>query len=805
MARRKGRSKIFETRYFGFIIGLIVFAFFYWLSFGLNVIESMEQSFFLDVCFNWKLTFRGEKIQEGVTIKRQNPFVSNDILIIGIDNKSLQRFGKWPFPRSVHASMINSFTRIRDQQKRERVLFLDVNFIEPDINNPANDVILVKSIEENERVFLDTFLQPGELTGPLANEFMERQKTLIENYGAITKIKGDVSNILVSRSAEAPLKPYARAARGYGNASYAEDVDNVFRRQPLLTRLAEVIEEMRFSDLTPDHRVDRSNFERLSWIDRDNVIHDIPLPLTAEVLKKVKKEMEKKAPAKLVDTNKDGKPDQQFYVVRKYKDHIIPAITLTLALEYFNRSLSEIEINLGDHIYIPNPQVFNAETQKWEPYRLLVSPPVYKSVKDSDGKQQEVLVKEAVYRELDELKIPIDEKGSMLINFMGSRSSSDPSGYQTFPIRPYTGYIRDPGPDASDWPKTKAVANKILMVGIFATGLAEDEKPTPYGLMYGVEINANALNTILMNRFLIPVPKWVNVLILLSGIMFISFMTSRVSTIWSLVSTLLLILVFFLVVIYIFDFASTIITFTAPALGVLLTFLAIVAYRVMTEERDKARIKNMFGKYVSPAVVDQILDNPPELGGVDKELTVFFSDIRGFTTLSENMSPQALVNHLNVYLTAMTDIILEYHGTLDKYVGDEIMCFWGAPLPQEDHALHACRCAIEQMEKLRQLNESWSLERRINIGIGINSGIMTVGNMGSMGRMNYTLTGDMVNLGARLEGTNKEYGTNIIISEYTYGLVKDKVVVRELDNIRVKGKSKPVLIYELLDVTDGQG
>jgi adenylate cyclase len=130
------------------------------------------------------------------------------------------------------------------------------------------------------------------------------------------------------------------------------------------------------------------------------------------------------------------------------------------------------------------------------------------------------------------------------------------------------------------------------------------------------------------------------------------------------------------------------------------------------------------------------------------------------------------------------------------------MCFWGAPVAQADHAILACRCALRQMEKLAELNAAWPPERRIDIGIGLNSGIMTVGNMGSIGRMNYTLMGDNVNLGARLEGTNKQYYTHIIISEYTYGLVKDKVIVRELDNIRVKGKNKPVLIYELIDVID---
>jgi len=167
------------------------------------------------------------------------------------------------------------------------------------------------------------------------------------------------------------------------------------------------------------------------------------------------------------------------------------------------------------------------------------------------------------------------------------------------------------------------------------------------------------------------------------------------------------------------------------------------------------------------------------------------------------MAPQELVNHLNLYLTAMTDLILDYKGTLDKYVGDEIMCFWGAPLPQEDHALLACKCALRQLEVLAKMNEGWPPERRLGIGIGINTGIMTVGNMGSLGRMNYTLMGDMVNLGARLEGTNKQYFTMAIMSEFTYAQVRDKVIARELDNIRVKGKNKPVLIYELVDVIDG--
>ena len=202
------------------------------------------------------------------------------------------------------------------------------------------------------------------------------------------------------------------------------------------------------------------------------------------------------------------------------------------------------------------------------------------------------------------------------------------------------------------------------------------------------------------------------------------------------------------------------------------------------------------------AVVNEILRDPAKLklGGEKKELSVLFSDIRGFTTLAEDMEPETLVSLLNEYLTEMTEVVFEFDGLLDKYIGDAIMAVWGAPLEQADHPLRACRTALKMLDRLTKMQQKWEAEGtpRLDIGIGLNTGTMVVGNMGSDRRFDYTVMGDSVNLASRLEGINKEYGTQVMISEFTYERVKEDFFCRELDAVRVKGKERPVKIFELM-------
>jgi adenylate cyclase len=243
-----------------------------------------------------------------------------------------------------------------------------------------------------------------------------------------------------------------------------------------------------------------------------------------------------------------------------------------------------------------------------------------------------------------------------------------------------------------------------------------------------------------------------------------------------------------------------------PLATLFATYSMVVSYSFFFEERQKKLVRGAFQQYMAPEVISQVLDRPEllRLGGDEKQLTAMFSDIRGFTALSEGLTPSGLVELLNEYFSEMTEVIFKNQGTLDKYIGDAMMAFWGAPLDVPDHAARACRAAIEMTSALARLQERWSQQGRprIDIGIGLNTGPMLVGNMGSERRFNYTIMGDSVNLASRLEGVNKTFGTRVIISESTAAEAHSVVTVRELDMIRVKGKTKPVTIYELLGSDD---
>jgi len=241
--------------------------------------------------------------------------------------------------------------------------------------------------------------------------------------------------------------------------------------------------------------------------------------------------------------------------------------------------------------------------------------------------------------------------------------------------------------------------------------------------------------------------------------------------------------------------------FTLPAGTLTANVMLVSLYRALVEEKEKRKVRSAFGQYLSPEVIRRLLVNPQLVEPRKTEITVMFSDIRGFTTISEKLDAQDLALFLNSYLSDMTKIVFDTQGTLDKYIGDAVMAFWGAPFEEPDHSANACNASLTMMKTVRGMQKQWEAEGKpkLDIGIGLNSGPASVGNMGSALRYGYTALGDTVNLSSRLEGLNKEYGTHILVNESTYSAVKHAgFLFRELDIIRVKGKLQPVTIYELV-------
>jgi adenylate cyclase len=241
--------------------------------------------------------------------------------------------------------------------------------------------------------------------------------------------------------------------------------------------------------------------------------------------------------------------------------------------------------------------------------------------------------------------------------------------------------------------------------------------------------------------------------------------------------------------------------FTVPS-GTLVANVGFVAvYRALVEEKEKRRVRGAFQQYLSPEVIRRLLENPDLVKPRKTEITVMFSDVRGFTSISEKLDAQELASLLNEYLTGMTQIVFHHNGTLDKYIGDAVMAFWGAPFEEPGHATRGCHAALEMIARLQEMQNKWRAGGKpvLDIGVGLSTGVASVGNMGSALRYGYTALGDTVNLSARLEGLNKEYGSHILLSETTYAGVEDPLLIfRELDLIRVKGKLLPITLYELM-------
>jgi adenylate cyclase len=425
--------------------------------------------------------------------------------------------------------------------------------------------------------------------------------------------------------------------------------------------------------------------------------------------------------------------------------------------------------------------------------------------------------------------VPKFDDVSMLINYHGSAGTTfrkidianilDDSTFQTIEERelntpinlfddPDVGILYD-----------GSLKDKLVLIGpyfaeskdLFNVSVTEPGS-TDRNQMYGVELHANALQTLIHQNYLTRLSVLQESLLVL----FLSLLTFILVTWFKSLKTRYAFIIEIAAVIVVAGFIDGVLTLSyyafaahnlvlpvvSPIAAVLLNYIGSAVYQYLTERKQKTMIKGMFSQYLNPNVVNELIAHPEKLrlGGEKKELTVFFSDIASFTNFSEKLDAVDLVGILNEYLSAMTEIIMKNNGTLDKYVGDAVMAVWGAPMELPNNAMNACRAALQMQEKVHEIAERWEKEGKpaLLVRMGLNTDFMVVGNVGGSARFDYTVIGDAVNLGSRMEGANKTYGTRIMISERTWILVKDTFLCRELDYLVVKGKTEPIRVFELV-------
>ncbi len=658
-------------------------------------------------------------------IKRGPVKAYSPIVIVGIDDNSIKKYGRWPWPRWRIAEMVDFFT-----EADAKVVGFDITFSEEDKNselefikglikdidtgenvkewgefgagfkedlksmrdNADNDKRLAEAIKKNGRVILGFFFHTQESKQNLS---FEVQLDMTKKYPLISRSKlgaiiydppelVDYQIFDAYTAADVNIKQLSDAANGFGYFNIFPDIDGTVRWAPMVLEYQGIYE------------------------DGDPVIGNFP-PLALQILREY--------------LRPEGDENEEISVfIDKY-------------------GVNEISV-----------------------YGYM---------------------------------IPTNEYGLMMINFRGPGGTDETGKGKTFE---YISAV-DIFEGSVDKKKFK---NKMVIVGATAIGIY-DMRVTPFSEVFpGVEIHANIIDSIL-SESVMDIPPWANdfdkLIIVLLGLV-ISLIIPRYKASRSAFIILMISAAYVMFNFYMFSVGNVWLNITYPMLTIAVTSLCLYTYRFATEEREKKVIRGVFSQYVSESVVNEVLKDPDklQLGGVKKELTVLFSDIRSFTTISEGLQPTELVHLLNEYLSAMTELVFQHGGTLDKYMGDAVMAFYGAPLDFSDHALKACHTALNMMRKLKKMQALWARQKmpKLDIGIGLNTGPMSVGNMGSKFFIDYTVMGDNVNLGSRLEGINKQYGTNIIISEYTYAHVKEEMICRQLDLVQVKGKNLPVKIYELL-------
>lgn len=738
------------------------------------------------------------------------------VALVSIDDDSLTEIGRWPWSRDLIAEMVDNIMK-----NDAASLAFDVIFSEPEKNNLQADENLGKIIEKySDRIILGTFSE---------NSIKNSRK--FQDYCFNEAFKSTKGTELVKPNAILSIDDLDDVLEGYAWGDLLQPIFNNIKKSLEQSKLqnygkTDVSDLHQFQKNALDLEQSKQLFEYCkSWLTKDdsylfgNDLTKESKELVVNNYKSIFKDLNPKDIDDLVvklDQKSLFNPIPQYglwtpnietlqtkalytasFVANQDRDGYIRRYPL------FYRSGNRLGLS-----YIPSLALQSYLLAK--KYRAEVS------VGKNDQGTEKKISSFNIFDSENVLKyqIPIDSSARTIIKYYGPQMSLPYIPAKEFfsnseTIKVYHRQIVN-GKASTETAieivnKKEFLKGRSLIVGATAIGVY-DLRTIPLEANYpGPEVHLTMLANLFDETFVkyfSAEAKIFPYLTLGIGILF-SFIWSHLGAISSFVA--LNILISLLVAVDYYLFKSNQMVMSGILIIMLYLFTSnifITFYKYFTEEKKKKQLKSTFSKYVSPAVVDELLksDENLKLGGRRQRMSVFFSDVRGFTTISEKLAPEELSRVLNLYLTPMTEIVFKNSGTLDKYIGDAVMAFFGAPIFDKNHAAQACRCALESIVKLKELQKEFAAQNlpHIDIGIGINTGEMSVGNMGSNIVQNYTVMGDSVNLASRLEGITKEYGVRIVISETTYNDVKDQFIAREIDKVKVKGKNLPVSIFELI-------
>jgi adenylate cyclase len=631
-------------------------------------------------------------------VSRGSRPASPAVVLAAIDEKSVAEEGRWPWPRTKMARLIDALSK-----DKPKVIGFDIVFAEPDQNS---QLALVDNLFEQ--------LKALAIKDPALLRFLGDRRETADT---------DMALALAIKQSSAPVVLGYFFHEDQSSLQYQLDAAKIAERLQRIS--ASSYPSVRYKGVSPDSAA----FVRQAYAPEPNI----------EVLTRA------------------AASSGFFSIWQSDKDGVLRSMPMV--------------IRMGDALYPPLSVV--------TAWHYLGRPPLSVDV-GAQGVEK---------LRFGSRVVPTDAHGRLMINYPGPEKS--------FPHVSVTDILHGEVPAGT-------FTDRIVLIGATAVG-TYDLRSTPFSPRYaGLEVHAAVVDNILTGQFMAQ-PEWSSLYSILAIVIMAVLVGAIVPRLNPLLGTLFVAALFTIYLVVargLFVASGLWLNLVYPLLSLTLTFTTLTVYHVITEQRERKRIKGTFRQYVAPLVVEEMLKDPSRLrlGGEERVLTVLFSDLEGFTTYSERYTPSEMTTMLSDYYTCITEQVFVYRGTLKEYIGDELMAFFGAPLETTDHAQRACHAALAMRQRRLALAADWAQKGwpRLRARTGINSGPMLVGNLGSKFRFSYGVLGDSVNLGSRLEGLNKVYGTDILIGQETARLAGDMFVLRPIDMVRVKGREQASQIYELI-------